>query len=80
MSDFTPDKILDCSGLKCPMPLVKTTKALKEIEGGKILEMISTDPGSELDVSAWSKQTQNELLAVRKDDTGAWHFFIRKKM
>ncbi len=80
MPEHTPDKILDCSGLKCPMPLVKTTKALKEIEGGKILEMISTDPGSELDVVAWAKQTQNELLAMHKGEAGEWHFLIKKKM
>ncbi|NUO83696.1 sulfurtransferase TusA family protein [candidate division KSB1 bacterium] len=79
MAEYTPDKILDCSGLKCPMPLVKTTKTLKSMESGKILEMISTDPGSELDVTAWAKQTQNELLALHKGETGEWHFLIKKK-
>lgn len=79
MAEYPPDKVLDCSGLKCPMPLVKTTKAIKELDSGKILEMISTDPGSELDVAAWSKQTQNELLALRKGEHGEWHFLIKKK-
>ncbi len=79
MTEPTPDKILDCSGLKCPMPLVKTTKAIKDLEAGKILEMISTDPGAELDVAAWAKQTQNELLSVRKGETGEWRFLIKKK-
>lgn len=79
MSEIIPDKVLDCSGLKCPMPLVKTTKAIKEIASGNILEMISTDPGSELDVAAWAKQTQNQLLALQQGANGEWHFFIKKK-
>ena len=79
MSEIIPDKVLDCSGLKCPMPLVKTTKAIKEIASGKILEIISTDPGSEWDVAAWAKQTQNALLALKQGANGEWHFFIKKK-
>ena len=46
MSDVTVVKTLDTSGLSCPMPVVKTKKALKELEINDVLEMISTDPGS----------------------------------
>ncbi len=78
MSESAPAKTLDCSGLKCPMPLAKTIKAVKDLQAGQVLEMISTDAGSELDVAAWAKQTQNELLSVRQGEFGEWHFFIKK--
>ena len=51
MSEKIPDKVVDCSGLKCPMPLAKTIKAVKELQAGQVLEMISTDPGTELDLT-----------------------------
>jgi len=78
MADSTVARVLDCSGLKCPMPLAKTLKAIKDLQTGQVLEMISTDPGSQLDVKAWAKQTQNELLAVHQGEFGEWHFLIRK--
>ena len=46
------DVLLDCSGLLCPMPIVKTSKAIKELESGQILKMISTDAGSPPDIAA----------------------------
>ena len=78
MSDLKADRTLDCSGLRCPLPLVKTNKAIKEMQVGEVLEMISTDPDSELDIQAWGKQTQHEVLAAEKKDGGAFHFLIRK--
>ena len=47
------DKVLDCSGLLCPIPVLKTSKAIKDIEVGQILQMIATDPGATLDMEAW---------------------------
>lgn len=78
MAEIVPEKVLDCSGLKCPMPLAKTIKAIKDLQAGQVLEMISTDAGSELDVAAWARQTQNELLSTRRGEAGEWHFFIKK--
>lgn len=71
------DVLLDCSGLLCPMPIVKTTKAMKELQSGQILKMISTDAGSPPDIAAWSRQTRNELLlSTTEGDT--YVFFLRK--
>ena len=52
---------LDCTSLKCPMPIVKIAKEMKKIEVGDILEVISTDAGFKLDVEAWCKRTGNEI-------------------
>ena len=71
------DQILDCSGLLCPMPIVKTSKAMKELQPGQILKMIATDAGSPPDIEAWSRQTGNELLRSTTEDS-KFVFFLRK--
>ena len=77
MSEFNVKKILDTSGLSCPLPVVKTKKALKDIEVGDILEMISTDAGSIPDMEAWARQTGHELLKSN-DEGSLFRFFIKK--
>ena len=78
MTEYKQDKTLDCTGLLCPMPVVKTNKALKELQVGQILEMIATDPGSLPDIEAWARQTRHELLAAQKLEDGKFRFMIRK--
>ncbi|MCC6301014.1 MAG: sulfurtransferase TusA family protein [Anaerolineales bacterium] len=71
------DRLLDCSGMLCPMPIVNTTKAIKELQPGQILKMISTDAGSPPDIAAWSRQTGNELL-LSTEENGKFIFFLKK--
>ncbi|MDZ7361600.1 MAG: sulfurtransferase TusA family protein [candidate division KSB1 bacterium] len=78
MAEVKPDQTLDCAGLLCPMPVVKTRKVIKEMQVGQILEMIATDPGSIPDMEAWAKQTQHELLLAQKEDGGKFRFLIKK--
>jgi TusA-related sulfurtransferase len=77
MSDTNIDKTLDTSGLLCPMPIVKTAKAIKELEVGAIMEMISTDKGSMPDMRAWANQTKHELLSA-EDQGEKFRFLIKK--
>ena len=77
MSDVTVVKTLDTSGLSCPMPVVKTKKAMKDLEIGEILEMISTDPGSIPDMEAWARQTKHDLVESH-DEGNSYRFLIRK--
>lgn len=72
-----PDRVLDCRGLLCPMPIVKTAKALKELQVGQILEMRATDPGSKADMVGWANQTRHELLEVQ-DEGGEFVFYVRR--
>ena len=78
MSDVQPNKTLDCTGLLCPMPVVRTNKTLKGMAVGETLEMIATDPGSMPDMQAWARQTQHELLVAQKEPDGKFRFVIRK--
>ena len=71
------DVFLDCSGMLCPMPIVKTTEAMKELQSGQILKMIATDAGSPPDIAAWSRQTGNELL-LSTEEGGKFIFFLKK--
>jgi tRNA 2-thiouridine synthesizing protein A len=76
-TDVNPDRVLDCKGLICPMPIVKTAKAVKELQVGQSLLMIADDPGSKPDIVAWAKQTGHALLDVQKEGT-AYQFWIRR--
>lgn len=71
------DQELDCSGMSCPMPILKTKKALQGMEAGQVLKMVSTDAGSVPDVTAFSSKTGNELLGHEEED-GTFTFFIKK--
>jgi tRNA 2-thiouridine synthesizing protein A len=72
-----PDTKLDCLGLFCPIPVLKTREAMKRLRPGQILEMTSDDPGSEADMQSWSTRTGHELLEI--DRNGAvFRFVIRK--
>jgi tRNA 2-thiouridine synthesizing protein A len=77
MSEFTPEKTLDAKGLKCPMPVVRTSKEIKNISVGGVLEILATDPGSMADITAWTKSTGNELLKAEKEE-GVFKFYLRR--
>jgi tRNA 2-thiouridine synthesizing protein A len=78
MADVNINQKLDCSGMLCPMPVVKTRKALKSMEVGEILEMISTDAGAMPDMHAWAKQTGHELLEAKDEGNNLYRFTIKK--
>jgi len=71
------DETLDASGLNCPMPILKTKKALSKMESGKILEVISTDAGSVKDIEAFCNQTGNKLISINEED-GKYIFTLEK--
>jgi tRNA 2-thiouridine synthesizing protein A len=70
-------KVLDAKGLACPMPIVKTKKAMKEIESGEVLEIHATDQGAKSDLTAWAKSGGHELLQ-HEEDNGVFKFWIQK--
>ena len=71
------DRTIDCLGLFCPMPIVKTREAIRAMAAGHILEMLSDDPSSDADMKSWTKRTGNELVAVTKDGS-IYRFLVRK--
>ena len=75
--EIKADKILDCKGLKCPMPVLKTKMAMETLSVGQVLEMIATDKGSKPDMAAFAQQTGHALLAMTERD-GVYTYYIRK--
>jgi len=73
------DKELDARGLNCPLPILRTKKALSDMHSGQVLKVVSTDPGSVKDLAAFSKQTGNELLSTEEKKNKEFEFFIKRK-
>lgn len=71
-------KELDARGLNCPLPILKTKKALNEMASGEVLRVVATDPGSVRDFQAFAKQTGNQLLAHDTQEKD-FIFFMRRK-
>jgi tRNA 2-thiouridine synthesizing protein A len=72
------DKELDAKGLSCPLPILKTKKALNDLASGQVLKVLSTDPGSVKDMQAFAKQTGNALVESTAEGN-TFVFFMRKK-
>ena len=72
------DETLDSRGLMCPMPIVKLAKKMKELQVGKVVELIADDPGAKEDVPAWTQRTGNELVEMKQEGK-VFYFYIRKK-
>ncbi len=68
---------LDTRGMNCPLPILRTKKALAELARGETLAVTATDPGSLKDMQAFCKQTGNELIASSANQ-GEFEFLIRK--
>ena len=72
-----PDRQIDCTGLFCPMPIVKTREAMTLMTAGQVLEMLSDDPASYPDMRSWARNTGHELLDVARNGA-VYRFVIRK--
>jgi tRNA 2-thiouridine synthesizing protein A len=78
MSDDTNAvKILDLKGLACPMPVVKVSKGIKEIEVGQVLQAVTSDPGALTDFPAWANTTGNEIIKTETEGKETT-FFIKR--
>jgi len=72
------DKTLDTRGLNCPLPILKTKKAISELPKGAILEVLATDPGSVEDFQAFCASTGNELVE-QSEEAGVYRFLLRHR-
>ena len=75
--EIKSNKIMDLKGLPCPMPIIKVSKGIKEVEVGQIVEAISTDPGSLTDFPAWARTSGNEIVKTEQDGN-VIKFFIKR--
>jgi tRNA 2-thiouridine synthesizing protein A len=77
-TDISIDKEIDTRGLNCPLPILKAKKALSDMDSGKLLRVVATDPGSMRDFQAFAKQTGNELVQQSTVGTEFIHVLRRR--
>ncbi|MDY0039687.1 MAG: sulfurtransferase TusA family protein [Desulforhabdus sp.] len=73
------DKVMDLKGLPCPMPVVKISKGIKDVQVGQVVEVLSTDPGALTDFPAWARTSGNEILGSEQDN-GVIRIFVKRKV
>ncbi|QTH46757.1 sulfurtransferase TusA family protein [Cohnella sp. LGH] len=71
------NRTLDCEGLACPMPVVRTKKAIDEMNAGEVLEVRATDKGSVADLQSWANRIGHQYIGL-KEEGGIFHHFLRK--
>ncbi len=77
--EIKADKVMDLKGMPCPMPVVKVSKGIKEVEVGQVIEALTTDPGSLADFPAWAKTSGNEILKTDQEGD-VIKFYIKRKV
>ena len=61
------DQSLDCIGLYCPMPIVKTAEKIKQLKQGEVLEVVADDKGIKQDMPAWCEATGHECMGMDEE-------------
>jgi tRNA 2-thiouridine synthesizing protein A len=72
------DVVLDAKGMNCPLPILKTKKALQTMQPGGLLEVLATDPGSVADFESFCRQTGNQLVSSSKEGE-VFKFLVKRK-
>lgn len=73
------DREVDARGLNCPLPILRTKKALTDLKSGQILRILTTDPGSVRDFEAFAQQTGNTLLSSTQSESKEYEFLLMRK-
>ena len=71
------DQTLDCLGLYCPIPIVKTAARIKAMKTGEVLEVVADDKGIKLDMPAWCRSTGHEFLGI-EEKGGEIKVYVKK--
>ncbi len=77
--DVVVNKEVDARGLNCPLPILRTKKALADMQSGEVLHVVATDPGSVRDFQAFAKQTGNELLKQIENDQREFEYWLKRR-
>jgi TusA-related sulfurtransferase len=78
MSGDTGHLLLDTRGTFCPVPIIKTSEALRNLESGSLVEVVSDDPAIKHDMPAWCRSTGHSIES-ESEESGVYRYFVRKK-
>ena len=73
------NQTLDCIGLYCPIPILKTRQEMDKLAIGEVLEVLADDPAAEEDLKAWAKRTGQKILEIDKADEGVRVLILKEK-
>jgi tRNA 2-thiouridine synthesizing protein A len=76
-ADIKFDQLLDAKGMSCPLPILKTKKAVETLSKDQVLKVETTDAGSKNDMASWAKRTGNKIIKM-EEGAGTYTFFIKK--
>jgi TusA-related sulfurtransferase len=77
LKNLKADKVVDARGMACPGPLLEAKKGITSIQVGAVMEVLSSDEGTNNDIPLWSKKMQYEFMGV-VEDAGFWRLFVKK--
>ena len=77
-TEIIPDKVEDCVGLFCPVPVFNVSQSINDIEIGEVLEVLTDDSASTNDIPRWAKRTGNKLLKF--EDLGDHFRFLIERV
>lgn len=72
-------QVLDCVGLYCPMPVLKTRQEVDKLAIGEVLEVLADDPAAEPDIKAWAKRAGQRILLIEHTSEGMRFLIERVK-
>ncbi len=76
--NIVEDQVLDCRGQLCPMPVIKASQVINKLQKGKILKIISSDPGSLADIPSWAEASGHEFLSKEGNGKGPFTFWVKR--
>ncbi len=77
LKELKADKVVDARGMACPGPLLEAKKAVTDVPVGAVMEVLSSDEGTNNDIPMWAKKMQYEFLGLM-EDAGFWRLFVRR--
>jgi tRNA 2-thiouridine synthesizing protein A len=77
MAPVEPDLVLDLKGLKCPLPVLKSRKAMASLSTGALLRVLTTDPLAGIDIPHFCNEDGHALIAQERGDEG--HVFLIRR-
>ena len=77
LRQLKPDHTVDARGTACPGPLLAAKRAMPKVPKGGILEVLSSDPGTNKDIPMWAKKVGHEMLGVL-EEAGYWRLFVKR--
>ena len=78
MPGTEPDLVLDCTGMRCPLPVVDLARRLGEIPVGGVVEVRADDPAARVDIPAWCRMRAQEYLGEQPESDQAPGYLVRR--